>query len=212
MIDARRATVDEVPVIARTLAGALSDDPAATFPYPPGEADERLESEFIAYDGPAAALGWLWTTEPRIAAALWVPPGAELEFATISDTTGDALGTMNELDHARFDAFWSWIDTHRPAGPHWYLDHIGVAAAHRGQGHGYRLIRAGVDQADRDGVPAFLITSTPVNVRYYERFGFGVRYMGSAPVGSPVIWAMVRPPAGIAPAELNRTGVPRAPG
>ena len=207
MIVARRATVDEAPVIARTLAGALSQDPAATFPFPPGQADDRLESEFIAYDAPAAEFGWLWTTEPHIAGALWVPPGFDDEFITISDSVGDALGAMNELEHARFDAFWSWIETHRPAEPHWYLDHIGVAVGHRGEGHGFRLIEAGLDLADEDHAPAFLITSTPGNVGYYERFGFVVTHMGSAPVGSPIIWAMVRPPA-----RINRAAVPPATG
>jgi ribosomal protein S18 acetylase RimI-like enzyme len=190
----RRATLDEVPTLAKTLARALSDDPAATFPFPPGEADDRLESEFVAYDAPATEFGWLWTTEPDIAGALWVPPGADSEYATISDSAGDALGTMNQLDHARFDAFWAWIETHRPPGPHWYLDHIGVAAEHRGEGHGRRLIEVGAEAADIDGTPCFLITSTPTNVRLYERFGFAVTYMGAAPIGSPIIWAMVRPP------------------
>ena len=208
MTGVRRATVADVPILAKTLARALSNDPAAAFPFAPGTADDRLESEFLAYDGPAADLGWLWTTEPHIAGALWVPPGADAEYATISDSTGDALGTMNQLEHARFDAFWSWIATHRPAEPHWYLDHIGVAPEHRRTGIAARLIQVGIDAADMDGVPVFLFTSSPANVRYFLRFGFDVTNMGSAPIGSPVIWSMVRSPG----RAVSRTGAPPAAG
>lgn len=78
--------------------------------------------------------------------------------------------------------------------PHWYLATLGVDPTSQGQGQGTLLVREGLDRADSDGVEAYLETETEANVRFYERFGFGVvEEIASKRLEGP-IWLMARLP------------------
>jgi ribosomal protein S18 acetylase RimI-like enzyme len=59
----------------------------------------------------------------------------------------------------------------RPATPHWYLSHLGVAPERQGAGVGSALLRAMPPLQER--APAYL-ECKPAHVGYYERFGFAV--------------------------------------
>ena len=54
------------------------------------------------------------------------------------------------------------------AGPHWYLAGIGVEPAARRQGIGGALLAPGIAAAERDGVPAVLLTNNEENLSFYE--------------------------------------------
>ena len=81
-----------------------------------------------------------------------------------------------------------------PAEPHWYLAAIGSDPTVRGQGFGQVLMRSRLQRCDAECCPAYLESSKPENVPYYERFGFTV--VGDAvsvtvgcAVGAGVVWA-----------------------
>ncbi|KAH7028871.1 acyl-CoA N-acyltransferase [Microdochium trichocladiopsis] len=70
--------------------------------------------------------------------------------------------------------FGEWARAHhRIMGdrPHWYLEMLATDPAHQGRGAGSRLLRYGCEQADRDGVEAYLEAS-PGGARMYHRHGF----------------------------------------
>ena len=61
------------------------------------------------------------------------------------------------------------------ARPHWHLALLATLPASRGQGAGSILLQNGCDAADRAGEEVYL-SSSPIAVRLYERFGFTKLY------------------------------------
>jgi GNAT superfamily N-acetyltransferase len=80
----------------------------------------------------------------------------------------------------------------RPAEPHWHLDIVGVSPDRQGLGIGSALVKTGLAEADRAGVPAFLVTSDAPNVPFYEHHGFAVTE--EFDIGPVHGWAMLRQP------------------
>ncbi|MBD3393296.1 MAG: GNAT family N-acetyltransferase [Chitinivibrionales bacterium] len=80
------------------------------------------------------------------------------------------------------------------AKQHIYLFILGVPAALQGRGHGTTLVRALVEQADRDGAWLYLDTETETNARWYERFGFSVAREVVIPKVNLPMWEMIREP------------------
>lgn len=78
--------------------------------------------------------------------------------------------------------------------PCWYLNAIGVEPSAQRGGVGSALINHMLTRVDDDALPAFLDTSAPDNLGYYERFGFLVTVESTLPNGIP-LWGMTRPPA-----------------
>ena len=60
----------------------------------------------------------------------------------------------------------------KPPGPCWYLNGIGVDPSAQRTGLGSALINQMLPRIDDDALPAFLDTSAPDNLGYYEQFGF----------------------------------------
>ena len=81
----------------------------------------------------------------------------------------------------------------KPHYPCWYLNGIGVAPSAQRTGLGSALINHMLRRIDEEGLPAFLDTSAPGNLGYYERFGFRVTAESTLPNGMP-LWGMTRQP------------------
>lgn len=64
---------------------------------------------------------------------------------------------------------------HFPTEPTWYLQALGVAPDHQGQGIGSSLLRTSLARVDQDHAPAYLETSGEANIRLYQRHGFEIR-------------------------------------
>jgi GNAT superfamily N-acetyltransferase len=93
----------------------------------------------------------------------------------------DVLGVLEQMDR------------YHPTEPHWYLPVIGVEPLLHGQGFGSALMQQALDQCDRGGTPAYLESSNPRNIPFYQRQGF--EGLGTIQVGtSPSIVPMVRRP------------------
>jgi GNAT superfamily N-acetyltransferase len=68
-----------------------------------------------------------------------------------------------------------------------------VESAHQGQGWGAALMQHALARCDRENLPAYLESSNPRNVPFYERLGF--KLLGTIQVGSsPPIFPMLRRP------------------
>ena len=182
MTEVRLASVEEVPALSALLADAFVDDAIMIWTTPGDGRLERIRTFFEWFDLRAAASGWLWTVDGGAGVALWVPPGTEAEFDELTFSVDDA--------GPEYESFWAWAEEARPAEPHWYLDHLAVEASARGSGLGVALIEHGLALARADGAPAFLCTSRPDNVGFYERRGFEVEVEGTAPDGGPRVWFM----------------------
>ncbi|GAU65710.1 putative acetyltransferase [Streptomyces sp. NBRC 110611] len=187
------ATPHDAPLIGRTLARAFDDDPMMRWFFPDGASRE-------------AGLGRYFTTifarqyvhhgvceRTEAAAAFWVPPEAQAKAVPDAET----IRQLQNLLGDRAGLFRDAVETaaqHTPQEPHWYLAVIGADPAAQGQGQGAALLRSGLAKADAAGLPAYLESSKPSNLPFYEHFGFTVRAELRLPGEGPVLRAMWREP------------------
>ena len=127
------------------------------------------------------------------AAALWDPPGrwgqssreqiAMLPAVLRAFRGRLAVGrTVTELMKAQ-----------HPEEPHWYLPLIGVDPRFQGRGVGSLLMKHALAVCDREGAAAYLESSNPMNIPFYERHGFDI--LGEIQHGdSPIVAPMLRKP------------------
>ena len=197
-IDVRPARRSDVPALARALGRAFYDDPVMTWMQP--DAGRRAAAlagffgamtryHFLSGGGAEVA-----TSESGIgAAALWDPPGrwhhssreqVAMLPAVIRAFRGH-LGAGRALTEA--------MQAVHPEEPHWYLAIIGSDPTVRGSGCGHALMRSRLDRCDAEHAPAYLESSNPDNIAYYNRFGFEVTGEIVMPDG-PTLWPMWRQP------------------
>lgn len=191
----RRVQRSDVDAVARVLAEAFDGDPVMRFIVPARHHRRRLTSLF-AFETLLSPRGsWAAIDDGVIvAAALWGLPGdgppGFWPSLRHSGLLARAFGTALPQS---MRAFRGIEDAHPPAPPHWYLQTLGAAAP--GRGAGGALLRDGLARADAQGVPAYLESSAPGNVRIYERFGFRPTREIVLP-GGPTLTAMWREPVG----------------
>ena len=200
---------ERLPVLADVLGRAFVDDPMIRWPIALGaDMPERIEHHFTAIFGPLLDLGTMWEAEDGAGFANWVPPGGAGEALETTDEIRASLARITEDAGARYDVLWDWVEARVPSDA-WYLDVLGVDPARQGEGIGGALIRFGLERASAAGMDAFLETSVPGNVAYYERFGFRVVEEGEPVPGAPHIWFMRTGPEPTRPhASLSGMALP----
>lgn len=130
-------------------------------------------------------------------ACMWMMPDQKTEFglgdyATIAWSTLVKSGPRAVM---RAIKTGNAMDRHHPHFPHAYLFSIGVRPAAQGKGIGHRLMRPVLEACDREGMPAYLENSNPVNTSFYRSCGF--EEMGATihpEPGSPPLVPMLRQP------------------
>lgn len=192
----REASAEDVAGAADTLTEAFRDYPFTRHTI---SADDHLvrlrefQRIFLAEIG--LPHGRVWVSESLDAVAVWSTPdsgGAE-------EVMAELLPTLVNLAGDRADAYASAegaMEQHRPAEPVWFLGTVGVRPGAQGRGLGRAVVGAGLREADAAGVPAFLETSAPGNVRLYESLGFRATAEYDLPDGGPHTWSMRRPVGG----------------
>ena len=197
-MQARRATHADVRALSKTLGRAFFDDPVMCWMLPDADARRRklhklfealTRHHHLARGGVEVA-----PDDGGIGgAALWDPPGEWRQ------TRGEELRAMPGL----FLAFGrslrrglvaeEMMKAAHPEEPHWYLAVIGSDPDVRGKGFGQVLMRSRLDRCDAEHAPAYLESSNPDNVPYYQRFGFEVTGEITLPDGGPSLVPMWRP-------------------
>jgi GNAT superfamily N-acetyltransferase len=196
---ARPARKADVRELSRTLARAFYDDPVMIWLLPDAQARtahlRRLFATMtrhhhlahggveVACDGPGVG-----------AASLWDPPNQWRETRLTELAMTPAFIRVFGLRSMRGRAVQEAMRRAHPEEPHWYLAVIGSDPTVRGQGFGQVLMRSRLDRCDAEYCPAYLESSKPENVPYYERFGFTVTREIELPDGGPTLWAMWRDP------------------
>ena len=174
-----------------TLVLAFTSDPFIRWIYPDAIAYlSHFGPALQAFGGDAFDKGGVWQVDDFAAVALWMPPGVEPD--------GDATVTLFEstVDPQKIgDLFsvFSQMDENHPTDPHWYLPWLGVDSSAQGLGLGSRLISGCLDFVDRQHLPAYLDSTNPRNVPFYERHGFEVTGERQAGANPPII-SMLRQP------------------
>jgi GNAT superfamily N-acetyltransferase len=190
-----RATAADLDAVARTLGRAFEDDPVMAWLFPDPATRLASVTRFFAYAVEQVHLphGDIVTAGAMASVAVWEPPG---RWKVPLSTTLRGARAMVSLLGPRLPRSLrglSAIESRHTRWPHWYLAIVGTDPEHQGRGLGAAVIRDVLSRCDGDGVGAYLESSKPENVPYYERFGFRVVDEVRLPAGPPV-WLMWRHP------------------
>ena len=195
----RSARREDVAALSHTLGRAFFDDSVMEWMVPDAVARRRrlhrlfaalTKYHHLARGGVEVAIG----AGGIGGAALWDPPGQWRQ------TRGEQVRAMPSLLRAfglslmRGMAVEDRMAAVHPEEPHWYLAIIGSDPTMRGKGFGNALMRSRLDRCDAEHAPAYLESSNPDNVPYYQRFGFEVTGEIVIPGGGPSLIPMWRPP------------------
>ena len=193
----RKATPDDVPDLADTLARAFHDDPGFSHLLPdPSDRTDRLRGFFeTELRGTGISLERTWTTDDLSGAAIWMPPD---KWRVPITTTLRELAPMTRVFGRRLPlAFRSRMRMearHPKKPPHGYLLMMGVAPERQGRGLGTALLEPGLGALDKDRAPAYLEASSTRSRELYRRIGFEVTGQLDLPSGGPPLWLMWREP------------------
>ncbi|SCX02503.1 MULTISPECIES: GNAT family N-acetyltransferase [Mycobacteriaceae] len=197
-VDVRPAVRADIAALSQVLGRAFYDDPVMAWMLPDPVARRRkLHRVFAALTRhhhlsrggvEVAAAGSVLG-----AAALWDPPGQWRH--TVGEQVRAAPGLLLAFGAAlrRGQQAEELMQRHHPEEPHWYLAVIGSDPSVRGSGQGQALMRSRLDRCDAEHAPAYLESSNPANIGYYQRFGFEVTGEIALPDG-PSLWPMWRQP------------------
>jgi ribosomal protein S18 acetylase RimI-like enzyme len=122
-----------------------------------------------------------------LAAALWLPPGVHPDHETMSALMAR---TVAESRLQMLDKAFKQMSASHPEEQHWYLPLIGTDPAHQSQGLGSLLMRHANAIFDRDNVLAYLESTNPRSIPFYERHGYellGTIRSGDCPPISPML-------------------------
>ena len=182
---------DEAGVID-VLKIAFVADPATRWVWPdPQKYLSHFSSFAKAFGGKAFAYESAHYVGNYSGAALWLPPNVSPDVDLLT-----ALLQSSGSDESKKDGpeIFEKMSRYHPHEPHWYLPLLGVDPLHHGKGLGSALIQHVIGMCDRDNKSAYLESSNPKNIQFYERHGFEL--LGTIQVNtSPPIFPMLRKPS-----------------
>jgi GNAT superfamily N-acetyltransferase len=170
MTTARLAGPADIDRIVDILTTAFAHDPLWGPAFPSLEAASGFWRFYVTC---VQRYPWTFLTPGGEATAVWIPPGGvELTHDEEVDLERLLLATIGrEATDAILDVF-AQFDAARPTEPHYYLGLLGTHDAHRGAGHGMRLLAANLATVDAAHAAAYLESSNPANDARYARLGF----------------------------------------
>ncbi|MBW7863542.1 MAG: GNAT family N-acetyltransferase [Candidatus Hydrogenedens sp.] len=182
------------------LARAFQMFPLNLFLYPdPEKRPQQLRWLYRRIIPVYRELGAAFMTEDGGGVAMWVPPHCPkgpgiwrfIRAGMLMEPFNCGLETMHRRILMKLDIERRHHGEMRE--PHWFLEIIGVDPAHQRRGCGKALLRHVLDQADRDGIPAYVITHDPEDVVYYQQNGFRLLTDKTAMRGAPPTYSLLRP-------------------
>lgn len=198
-VPTRPATRSDIGVLSQVLARAFADDPVMRWMFPDERARRRRLPRLFAaltrhHHLSRGGVEVAAHTDGIGAVALWDPPGTWQESRAEWLRSGPAMLLAMGAAVRRGMVADELMKKHHPEEPHWYLAIIGSDPTVRGGGYGQALMHSRLDRCDAEHAPAYLESSNPVNVPYYQRFGFEVTGEIELPDGGPSLIPMWRPP------------------
>lgn len=198
----RAVADDDVSALAGTLARAFHDDPIMRWILPhDGSRTDRLTAMFdlmarhVHLPHGTAEIASRHPDSSRVdAVALWDPPGAwRVGSAAQLRQAPGILRALSTRLPAGLRAL-ARIERNHPHEPHWYLAVIGTDPPAQGHGLGAALLGSRLARCDAAGLPAYLESSNPDNIPFYEKHGFRVTRELPMPSTCPPVWLMWRTP------------------
>ncbi|NJP12662.1 MAG: GNAT family N-acetyltransferase [Leptolyngbyaceae cyanobacterium RU_5_1] len=181
---------DEANVVAMEVL-AFSTDPMMRWMYPEPHQYLTYFPQFVrTFGGKAFEHNTADYIDGYIGAALWFPPGVEPDVEPLIALFQQSVADQNQAD---LFPILEQMGHYHPTQPHWYLSILGVEPIQQGKGYGSALMQHVLTQCDRTHMPAYLESSKPSNIPFYERHGFEL--LGTIQAGtSPPLFPMFRHP------------------
>ena len=168
----RIARAVDAEEVGRTLAEGFSDDPVVTWVFQEPGRSAKLSTFFDFLAGAALVpLGATYLVPGSCAA--WTPPdtppwpqerSARFTALLQQECTPADVARLGEVNAAE--------QMHHPKERCWYLGLIGTTPAAQGRGYGSALLKHSLRTVDGSGLPAYLESTNPRNVPFYQRHGF----------------------------------------
>lgn len=186
------ATLEDKDKVLATMSLAFAQDPLMRWFYPESyHYIERFPELTGAIGENAFGTDGAITVDDFSGAALWLPPGVDPDEDLVGGLVEDHFeGEMRDNLFKMLEAMDSF---HPHDEPCWYLAVLGVDINRQGKGLGALLMKDVLRKCDEGGILAYLESSNPANVSFYERHGFEV--MGQVNCGNPLpMQPMLRTP------------------
>ncbi|WFU60025.1 GNAT family N-acetyltransferase [Bradyrhizobium pachyrhizi] len=171
-----------------TLVLGFAADPLMRWSWPAPRQYLRNMPQYInACGGRAFEHGTAYVAEGIRAAALWLPPGVQQDEEALDAIMAQSLRPEIARDMADLR---QGMAKHRPPEPHWYLPLIAADPNWVGQGLGTLLMKCALRRCDEEGLAAYLESSNPENILFYQHHGFkviGEIQHGSSPPLTPML-------------------------
>lgn len=184
---------DQFEAAIKLITLCFVDDPVCRYLYPGMSQYLEFFPEYVRIYGEKGVGRGGTHIYGDQGAALWVPPHVHPDEDAL-----DALLDRSVAPDAKAELFdvYAEFDRAHPSEPHWFLPLMGVDPFMKRKGIGAALMQHGLDTCDRDGTIAYLESTKPENVPFYDRFGF--KPHATLEVGDhPKVITMVRPPASL---------------
>lgn len=166
----KTVTKDDANQIVDALVLAFSADPGMRWMYPnPHQYLTHVPNLVRAFAGKAFEHGTAYSFDNQAGAALWLPPGVALDEKPLVEFLEQ---TIDQTNQAELFAILEQMENYHPDEPHWYLALLGVEPTQQGKGYGSALMQHTLRKCDRNQQLAYLETTNPANIPFYEQHGF----------------------------------------
>lgn len=190
-----KATAADIDAIADILADAFSEDPCMNWVIPhvalyPGFYTLLARRLYLDQD-------MVYMDTEQRAAAMWLPPGVAHRVPMGLDQLWLIVRLLLHSGTKvlpRLEQVQEVMTRRHPREPHFYLHAIGARQGSQGQGLGSALMKEVTRRCDEEAMPAYLESSSPLNVPLYQRHGFEIQDEEPIGEGGPVMTFMWREP------------------
>ena len=184
----KKAGMDEATLVGEILGEAFSVDPLMKWISPDPEYPRWCWTLAVPFFLPYQEV---YVTEDGLGAAMWLPPGIELNIRPSPSILWDAWWRFGIKSILRFFHYMRILEKNHTKNKHYYLFAIGVRSISRRQGIGSALLEYVLKECDRLKMGVYL-ESGSLNLPFYKLHGFKERTEIALPHNGPTLWSMYR--------------------
>jgi GNAT superfamily N-acetyltransferase len=194
----RHALKADIDTVRDTLLDGFREDPYFRWQYPDDATYGELAGEWFGLIAEILFVrGHTYLVDDGAAAAIFIPPdvplGEDADYARVYELLAKQFGEERATE---IIGLLGVMSQHEPTDglPHFQCLYIACRAASRGCGYGAEVMRRVTQVCDAEGLGAYLVSSNPLNVSFYEREGYKVLADVYPIDGGPLMRPMWRDP------------------
>jgi GNAT superfamily N-acetyltransferase len=194
----RHALKTDIDTVRDTLVDGFREDPYFRWQYPDEATYGELAGEWFALiTERLMTRGHTYLVDEGAAVAIFIPPDVALaedaDLGRVAEVLNRQLGDERAMEVL---TTLGVMADHEPKDtlPHFQCVYIACRSASRGCGYGAEVMRRVTEVCDAEELGAYLVSSNPLNVSFYEREGYKVLTDVTPIEGGPLMRPMWRQP------------------